>query len=82
MNTAMYSQEHQIDYHGIDKKQRREDQAKRHGIIMYWVKYVYLAIIEAPAEQWHGWGYATEKSGCFRRYRPRKNNEKKRYFPW
>ena len=31
----MYSSEHQIDYHGIDKKQRREDQAKRHGIIMY-----------------------------------------------
>jgi hypothetical protein len=31
----MYSQEHQIDYHGIDKKQRREDQAKRQGIIMY-----------------------------------------------
>lgn len=31
----MYSQEHTIDYHGIDKKQRREDQAKRHGIIMY-----------------------------------------------
>ena len=31
----MYSQEHTIDYHGIDKKQRREDQAKRQGIIMY-----------------------------------------------
>ena len=31
----MYSQEHTIDYHGIDKKQRREDQAKRHGILMY-----------------------------------------------
>ena len=31
----MYSQEHQIDYHGIDKKQRRENQAKRQGIIMY-----------------------------------------------
>ena len=31
----MYSSEHQIDYHGIDKKQRREDQAKRQGIIMY-----------------------------------------------
>ena len=31
----MYSQEHPIDYHGIDKKQRREDQAKRQGIIMY-----------------------------------------------
>ena len=31
----MYSSEHQIDYLGIDKKQRREDQAKRHGIIMY-----------------------------------------------
>ena len=24
-----------IDYHGIDKKQRRENQAKRQGIIMY-----------------------------------------------
>ena len=31
----MYSQEHTIDYHGIDKKQRRENQAKRQGIIMY-----------------------------------------------
>ena len=31
----MYSQEHTIDYHGIDKKQRCEDQAKRQGIIMY-----------------------------------------------
>ena len=31
----MYSSEHQIDYHGIDKKQRRENQAKRQGIIMY-----------------------------------------------
>ena len=31
----MYSSEHQIDYHGIDKKQRREDQAKRQGILMY-----------------------------------------------
>ena len=31
----MYSQEHQIDYHGIDKKQRRENQAKRQGILMY-----------------------------------------------
>ena len=31
----MYSQEHAIDYHGIDKKQRRENQAKRQGIIMY-----------------------------------------------
>ena len=31
----MYSSEHQIDYHGIDKKQRRENQAKRQGILMY-----------------------------------------------
>lgn len=31
----MYSQEHQIDYHGIDRKQRRENQAKRQGILMY-----------------------------------------------
>lgn len=31
----MYSQEHTIDYHGIDKKQRRENQAKRQGILMY-----------------------------------------------
>lgn len=31
----MYSQEHTIDSHGIDKKQRRENQAKRQGIIMY-----------------------------------------------
>ena len=31
----MYSSEHQIDYHGIDKTQRRENQAKRQGIIMY-----------------------------------------------
>ena len=31
----IYSQEHTIDYHGIDKKQRRENQAKRQGIIMY-----------------------------------------------
>ena len=31
----MYAKEHQVNYHGIDKKQRRENQAKRHGIIMY-----------------------------------------------
>jgi TPR repeat protein len=30
----MYSSEHTIDYHGIDKKQRRENQAKRDGIMM------------------------------------------------
>ena len=30
-----FTQEHQIDYHGIDKKQRRENQAKRQGILMY-----------------------------------------------
>ena len=30
----MYSSEHTIDYHGIDKKQRRENQAKRDGITM------------------------------------------------
>ena len=30
----MYSSEHTIDYHGIDKKQRRENQAKRDGIAM------------------------------------------------
>ena len=30
----MYSSEHTIDYHGIDKKQRRENQAKRDGIML------------------------------------------------
>ena len=30
----MYSSEHTIDYHGIDKKQRRGNQAKRDGIMM------------------------------------------------
>ena len=31
----MYSQEHTVDYHGIGKRLRREDQAKRQGIMMY-----------------------------------------------
>ena len=30
----MYSSEHMIDYHGIDKKQHRENQAKRDGIML------------------------------------------------
>jgi hypothetical protein len=30
----MHSSEHMIDYHGIDKKQRRENQAKRDGIML------------------------------------------------
>ena len=28
----MYSREHQVSYHGIDRKQRKENQAKRHGM--------------------------------------------------
>ena len=28
----MYSKEHQVSYHGIDRKQRKENQAKRHGM--------------------------------------------------
>ena len=31
----MYSSEHQIDYLGLDQKQRRENHAKTQGIIMY-----------------------------------------------
>ena len=28
----MYSKEHQVSYHGIDRRQRKENQAKRHGM--------------------------------------------------
>ena len=38
-----------------------------------------LAIITAPIDRRHGWGYTTKKSGIFRRYKPPLFYENTRY---
>ena len=49
----MYSSEHQIDYHGIDKKQRRENQAKRQGILRGLAGLLVSELLEAQAASYH-----------------------------
>ena len=45
------------------------------------MKNTVFALFEGHIDRRHEKDYATKKYGIFRRYRPRKNNEKKRYFP-